>query len=404
MSPDRIGYVVKRYPRFSETFIVSEILAREAAGTDIDIFSLRATVDGRFHDSLSRVRASVSYLSRVSKAEELWTSMRDAAQVLPGLPLALAELLDTEAELAAQSVQLAVEVKRRGIGHLHAHFASSATTVARLAALLAEVPYSFTAHAKDIFHESVDDGDLRRKLADAHHVVTVSDFNVDHLVTRFGADAAKVRRVYNGLDLADFPYAATGTAQSPVILAVGRLVEKKGFDVLLDSCARLASAGRQFRCRIVGTGTVEPELRAQVARLGLDDVVELTGPMSQAEVRYAMRSARLLAVPCVVGSDGNQDGLPTVLLEAMALGTPCVSTDVTGIAEAVQDEHTGLLVPPRDVPALTAAIGRLFDDDALCRRLTSAARGLVEEHFDSRRQARELDALLPRTTSLTEVA
>src|SRR5690606_2392314 len=163
------------------------------------------------------------------------------------------------------------------------------------------------------------------------------------------------------------------------------------FDVLLDAVALLRTRGREVRTRIVGGGEKEAELRAQVAELGLEELVELTGPLPQHEVREHVAAAAVFAAPCVVGSDGNADGLPTVLLEAMALGTPCVSTDVTGITEAVRHEETGLEVPQHDAEALADAIVRLLDDPALRDRLTRAARALVEREFDTRRQVQALE-------------
>ncbi|MEE6280600.1 glycosyltransferase family 4 protein [Georgenia sp. MJ170] len=397
MSPEKIGYVLKMYPRFSETFIVSEILGREARGADIEVFSLRPPVDPRFHSALARVSAPVSYVPRARKPEELWSALREAAPMLPRLPQVLPELLAADATDAAQALEVAVQVSRRGITHLHAHFASMATTVARLASLLTGVPYSFTAHAKDIFHESVDPADLARKIADAHHVVTISDYNDRHLRRTFPAAVAATRlhRIYNGLDLDAFPFRSAAqhpTGTVPIVVAVGRLVEKKGFDVLLDATAALRDAGRPVRCRIIGGGEREAALREQVTRLGLGDVVELTGPLPQDEVREQVAGADVFAAPCVVGADGNADGLPTVLLEAMAVGTPCVSTDVTGITEAVRHEVTGLEVPQHDAVALAAAIGRLLDDRPLGDRLARAARDLVERQFDTRRQVAELES------------
>lgn len=403
MSPERLGYVVKVYPRFSETFVVSEILAREAHGARIDVFSLRPPVDGRFHDTLARVRASVTYLQRRRKVDELWSHLSAALPDLPSLPRLLPELLAADVEDACQAIELAQEVRARGITHLHAHFATAATTVARLAGLLTGVPYSFTAHAKDIYHESSDPAELRRKLADAHHVVTVSDYNARYLRDRYGTDAHTVHRVYNGLDLDAFTYEETAADRPPVVLAVGRLVEKKGFGVLLDACRLLTDDGVDLRCRIVGSGELDGALNEHVARLGLGDVVEMTGPLPQPDVREAMRGASVLAAPCVVGTDGNQDGLPTVLLEAMALGTPCVSTDVTGIGEIVRDEDTGLLVPQRDAAALARAIARLLHDRALRTKVATEARALVERDFDVRRQARDLDDLM-REHDRVEVA
>ncbi|WP_324649836.1 glycosyltransferase family 4 protein [Georgenia sp. H159] len=393
MSPERIGYVLKMYPRFSETFIVSELLGREARGADIEVFSLRPPVDPRFHSALSEVRAPVTYVPRPRKVDELWTALRQAEPELPLLHRALPELLAAEASDAAQALELAVVVVRRGITHLHAHFASLATTVARLTSLLTGVPYSFTAHAKDIFHSSVDPADLHRKIAGAHHVVTISDYNERHLRGTYpeAVSATRLHRVYNGLNLAHFPFAASGDDGGADVVAVGRLVEKKGFDVLVDAIGYLRDAGRPVRTRIVGGGEREAELRARVAALGLAELVELTGPLPQHEVREQVAAAGVFAAPCVVGSDGNADGLPTVLLEAMALGTPCISTDVTGITEAVRHEVTGLEVPQHDAVALAQAIVRLLDDRALRSRLTRAARELVEREFDTRRQVEALE-------------
>jgi len=378
----RIGYVLKRYPRYSETFIVNEVLAHEAAGAEVAIFSLYPPSDTHFQDAISRVRAPVTYLGSVRpKITDFWALLLEARR--SGLPVG--SLLDAvqqeDARDAFWTVELALAVKARGITHLHAHFASGATTVARLAAGLAGVPYSFTAHAKDIFHESVDEGDLRRKLADAAAVVTVSDFNRAYLKGRFGDAAAKVQRIYNGLDLTCFPYASPET-RPPEIVAVGRLVEKKGFADLVQACARLHGRGVVFRCRIIGTGELEGTLRKQVAALGLEREVELTGPRPQRELTGYIQGAAAFAAPCVVGADGNRDGLPTVLLEAMALGTPCVATDVTGIPEVLREGVTGLEVPQHDPEALADALSRLLQDSALRVRLAQAARARLERDFD----------------------
>ena len=402
MSPERIGYVLKMYPRFSETFIVSEVLGREARGADVEIFSLRPPVDPRFHSALGDVRAPVTYVPRPRRADDVWGVLRAAEPELPLLTTALPQLLAADASDAVQALEVALMVVRRGITHLHAHFASMATTVARLVSLLTGVPYSFTAHAKDIFHESVDPADLARKIAGAHHVVTISDYNDRHLRTTYPGAVARTRlhRIYNGLHLDDFPFSAPRTPHGGEVdvVAVGRLVEKKGFDVLVDAVALLRDRGREVHCRIVGGGEKEGELRAQVAALGLEGLVELTGPLPQHEVREQVAGAGVFAAPCVVGSDGNADGLPTVLLEAMALGTPCVSTDVTGITEAVRHERTGLEVPQHDAAALADALVRLLDDDALRTRLAAAARELVEREFDTRRQVAALDAAVKNCT------
>ena len=394
MSHDRIGYVVKMYPRFSETFVVSEIIARERRGADIRIFSLRPTTDTRFHDTLAQVKAPVEQIPRLTKPLELWALIRRAHAELPLFAANLGELLEAEHDDAAQAIELALAIRRTGVTRLHAHFASLATTVARLASRLTGVPYSFTAHAKDLFHESVDPRDVDRKIADASRVVTVSDFNVRHLIRSYpAASVTPLQRVYNGIDLERFAY-APGRSGEPVVLAVGRLVEKKGFADLIRAVAELRAAGRPVRCRIVGGGELENELRALAAFLGVDDLVTLTGPLPQAEVRDELERAHAFVAPCVVGSDGNADGLPTVLLEAMAIGTPCISTDVTGITEAVREGETGLIVSQHAPRELAAAILRLIDDPDLAGRLAASARELVADEFDVRRQSALLEELV----------
>jgi colanic acid/amylovoran biosynthesis glycosyltransferase len=401
----RVGYVIKRYPCFSETFVVREILAHERAGLDIEIFPLLPTADSYFQDLLARVRAPASYLNAVSKnlvpdlpvsgmvtANHLWRALQGAAAELPGLWAALEDLREEEARPVFQALGLAVVVRRTGINHLHAPFANDACTVARLAARFAGVPYSFTARAKDIFHESVRPEDLRRKLRDAAGVVTISDYHLDYLRATYGPLAAHVQRVYNGLDLEEFPYRPPDD-RPPLILAVGRLVEKKGFGDLVEACSLLASRGRAVRCRIVGTGVLQDELQAQIDRLGLREQVELVGPLPQGEVSREIHRAAALAMPCVIGKDGDRDGLPNVIQEALALGTPVVTTDVTGIPEVVRDGDTGLQVPQRDPPALAAALDRLLADPELRVRLASAGRELIEAEFDIRRNTERRRAM-----------
>ncbi len=386
----RIGYVVKRFPRYSETFVVTEVLAHEAAGWDVEIFSLRPPNDTHFQDLLARVRAPVRYLpSEGTRPVDFWAALQEAGRVVPGGWAALESARGAPAGDVYQALLLALEVRRRGIEHLHAHFATLAADVARLAAGLADVPFSFTAHAKDIFHETVRPDDLRRKLEAAAAVVTVSDFNAAYLRTTFGAAAARVRRVYNGLELDRFPYAEPRVRGRRVV-AVGRLVEKKGFEVLLEAAALLSARGVAFTLDLIGGGELEEPLQRRVGELGLGGRVRLRGPRPQAEIVRAVSEAAAFAAPCVVGRDGNRDGLPTTLLEAMAVGTPCVSTDVTGIPELLRDGETGLLVPQNDAAALATALERLLEDPALRVALAARARRRIEEDFDARRNSARL--------------
>jgi glycosyltransferase involved in cell wall biosynthesis len=407
--PMRVGFVVKRYPRYSETFIVREILAHEQAGLTIDIFSLRPPNDSHFQDLIARVRGSVSYLFQPSErilreslssetmtTAQFWKALAEGNRLLPGLWSEVSKSAIEESRYIYQAIQLASEARLRGISHLHAPFGSEPATVARLAARFAGIPYSMTLRAKDIFHESVDSADLKKKLRDASTVITISDYHLAYLREMFGPRARHIHRVYNGLDLDEFPYRSPAN-RPRCILAIGRLVEKKGFADLIEACAILKDRGVDFACRIVGHGVLRDELLTLIHRLGLGSRVEIVGPRPQTEVIEEIQGAAILAAPCIVAPDGDRDGLPNVIQEALALGTPVVSTDVTGIPEVVRDQETGIQVPQHDPLALADALERLLGDAKLRVRLASQARRFMEREFDIHKTTARRRALFRAT-------
>ena len=346
------------------------------------------------------MKAPVHFVPRPRRMSEGWTILGEATAHLPGFAQRWANLLPEltgyPADDVHQAVWIALELHRRGITHLHGHFGSLAGQTAELAALLAGVTFSVTTHAKDLFHDSVDADRLRLLLRRAHHTVTISSYNLEHLARLAPESADRVHLVYNGLELDRFPYRAPRRVdrRTPLqIVGVGRLVEKKGFADLITAASRLRDAEIPVQVRIAGDGDQREALASKIAEAGAGDVVTLLGAMTQAEVVDLLRDADVFASPCVVGADGNADGLPTVLLEAMAIGVPCVASTVTGIPEAVRDEDTGLLHAPGDLDGLVRALTRLadpaFDRAGMARR----ARALIEERFDSARQGRTLMSL-----------
>lgn len=391
-----IGYVVKRYPRYSETFIVNEILAHEQAGLQLDIFALRPPSDTHFQPAIARVKAPVTYLADKGKMGEFWSTLQKACKLIPDCQALIPVEENVDSGMIYQALQLAIEIKKRGILHLHAHFGTIATAVARVAAKLTGITYSFTAHAKDIFHESVSEEGFKLLLRDAAATITVSDYNVAYLQDTYEKDAHRVTRIYNGLELDRFPFELP-TARPPRIVAVGRLVEKKGFDVLIDACSLLVQRGISFDCQIIGGGDLEESLRAQISDLDVNHYVSLTGPRPQSEIVALLQQASVFAAPCVIGNDGNRDGLPTVLLESMALGTPCISTDVTGIPEILLDHETGLLISQNDAKALADAIERLLNNDDLRIKLARNARRLIEQQFDIHNNAVKIRELFMKS-------
>ncbi|GAA1930762.1 glycosyltransferase family 4 protein [Brevibacterium antiquum] len=403
------AYVLKMYPRFSETFIVSEILAREAAGEELIIFSLRPSTDTRFHPELARVKAPVIHVERPSSARSFWQTWQESMQdprIAAGLKAHLGDITELSHDDAVQAAAVARLALEHEVTHLHAHFASVATTVARAASALTGIAYSFTTHAKDIFHESVELDDLSAKVADADHVIAISDYNHSYLRRTLGPELSeRIVVVRNGLELDRFPYRPDiderpiGSAQSiPSLLAVGRLVEKKGFAHLLTALARLRDAGLPCHLDLVGTGPLEDELRELILTLHLTELVDMHGALTQSEVREMFVSHDLLVAPFVIGADGNADGLPTVLLEGMATGIPCIAGTVTAVPEVIINDETGWLVegddPDQIASTIAEAVHRLQENPASVREITDAARRLVCREHDSRSQARELADLV----------
>jgi glycosyltransferase involved in cell wall biosynthesis len=298
-----------------------------------------------------------------------------------------------------QAVWIARFVLEAGdVRHIHAHFSHGATTVAWFVSLITGLPFSFTAHAKDIYCESLNPaGLLRRKMRAARFVVTCTDANREHLLNV--EPTANVRCIYHGLN-AEFsdllvdavnPAERNGTLRT---LGVGRLVPKKGFDVLVEACAILKRRGFQFETVIAGEhGEHEFELRRQIAALGLGDRIRLIGPLGQASLYNEYQSADIFCLPCRVLDNGDRDGLPNVLMEAMACGVPVITTPVSGIPEIIKDGHNGTLVPPDNAEALANAIQRISSDRMLARNLGRAGRLTVLEHFDGHKTAVELASL-----------
>jgi glycosyltransferase involved in cell wall biosynthesis len=231
---------------------------------------------------------------------------------------------------------------------------------------------------------------LREKIEAARVPVTISKFNVEYLAAKATPRAReRLNVVHCGVDLSTIPFRSNGR-EPGLIMAVGRLDPIKGFDVLIDALGELAKNGRRVRARIIGEGPLKESMQAAIARHGLTDMVEMTGAMPQPEVRKSLYQSSIFALPSVVTESGDRDGIPVSLMEAMAAGTPSVSTRVSGIPELIEHEREGLLVPERDPRALAAALARLLDDPKLGEKLASAARAKVEREFDAAVEARKL--------------
>ncbi|NEQ46707.1 MAG: glycosyltransferase family 4 protein [Leptolyngbya sp. SIOISBB] len=388
-----VGYLLKTFPKLSETFILNEMLELERQGVNLHVFSLRRPQDHTHHPAVSQLQAPVTYIPSLlpewQREEETalldclatW-GHRDFTTLMNTLQFYCDRPEDRRLNEFLQGCYLARELEQLGIGHLHVHFANIPAATAEIVKQMSGIPFSMTAHAKDIYLTEVSA--LNRRLQTAEFTLTCTDYNRQYLTQIAGAECP-IHLAYHGIDLARFTPptkelspAAPGPLQ---MLSVGRFCEKKGFPYLLMACHQLQEQGIDFRCRIVGYGPLQAALENQIEELGLGDRVTLVGKLTQTEVIAEYRRADVFVLPCQVTEDGDRDGIPNVLLEAMAMGLPVVSTAISGITELVEWGKNGLLVAEKDPPTLAAALAQLADDRALGRRLGLAGRRTVHQNF-----------------------
>ena len=388
------AYLFERFPSFGQTFCYREVAELARQGVTPPIFSVRNPKDEPLQDWDARIVKRVHYLP---EERELLDDVRRASKKRKLTPEIVAALDEwgrrTDFLRLYQAVYVGLRLQEMGIGHVHAHFMGMAARTAFWIHKFFPVTFSFTAHANDIFAPRNFEIGLDKLVDTARVIVTVSDYAKKFLQEHFPERANRVRRIYNGLNLAEFGPADFSSAP-PLILAVGRLIAKKGFADLIRACALIAGRGKSFRCEIIGEGPLENELREQIERLNLQDRVALSGAKPQLEVRQRLATANVFALPSIIDSDGGMDNLPTVIMEAMATGLPVVSTRIGGIPEMVVENETGFLVQPNDAAALADAIEKVIDDRLLAQKLGQAGYQRAQELFPIEKNVRELCALL----------
>jgi glycosyltransferase involved in cell wall biosynthesis len=382
-----LGLLVKIFPKLSETFILEEILGLERLGVPLTLYALAAPTDTITHPAVQRVRAPLTLVPELlpgRRREFLARHLQLAARA----PLGYLRALVSAARRGRAGLSdfmrggwLAGQLREDGVEHLHTHFISTPADIGVLASQLAALPFSISAHAKDIYLS--DPAELRRKLQAARFTVTCTEFNRRTLAAI--APQAAVHRMYHGVDRQVFrPQRACACAGAPpLILSVGRLRAKKGLDTLIDACAALRRRGLAFACEIIGYGEESEALQTRIATHGLEEQVRLLGALPREQVIQAYARAAVYVQPSRVTANGDRDGIPNVLLEAMAMGLPVVASDVSGIPELVTHGHNGLLVEPDDAERLADAMTRVLGQPALGIDLGRRARASVAESFDN---------------------
>ncbi|MEE2688841.1 MAG: glycosyltransferase family 4 protein [Pseudomonadota bacterium] len=415
-----VVFVLKCYPRLSETFIAQEISALEKRGIPIIIASMRHPVDEERHPIHAEIKAPVLYLPEYLHREPFrvfraWlrqrqkTTYRDARaiwwrDIRRGQPR-------DRARRFGQALVLADELAKN-CRHLHAHFLHTPASVARYAATLSCLPWSCSAHAKDIW--TTTNWEKAEKLRDMDWLVTCTEAARAHLAD-LSPEESRVELVYHGLDFARFDAPnrpakhkdGRNKADPLIIISVGRAVPKKGYDILLRALSSLPDH-LQWRFEHLGGGTELSSLKEQAQNLGIAEKIVWHGPQTQDSVLEACRNADFFVLASRITQDGDRDGLPNVLLEAQSQGLPCISTEVSGIPELILDGETGLLVQQENSEALAQAIHRMIIEPATRHRLGQAGFLRVRKHFSHEMGADRIAAKLGQfngpTTALMESA
>jgi len=397
----QFAYLFERFPSFGQTFCYREVAELARQGVTPPIFSIRKPKDEPSQDWDKQIVERVHYLP---EEKELLDEVRRASQKQKITREVVAALDEwgrrTDFLRLYQAVYIGLRLQRMGIAHAHAHFAGMAARTAFWIQKFFGISFSFTAHANDIFAPRDFEIGLNKLVDAARAIITETDYAKKFLQERFPERANRIHRIYNGLNLAEFRHADFSSVP-PLVVAVGRLIDKKGFADLIRACHVLAERGKSFDCQIFGEGPLEKKLHEQIDELDLESCVELPGPKRQHEIKKCLAAGTVFVMPSVIDPEGGMDNLPTVIMEAMATGLPVISTAIGGIPEMVVENETGFLVSPGDVAALAGAIERLFDEIGLAQRLGECGFQRARELFSIEKNVRSLLAFIDPDNNCT---
>ncbi len=383
------AYLFERFPAFSQTFVYREVIAMHAIGVKAKVFSIREPSGEPAQDFPSELVGITEYLppNFQERIEGDAVFRRAARRGIKQLTEVWGD--DSEKRRIYEALWLGPELRRVGVDHVHAHFAGMAARTAFWLHRLEGIRFSFTAHANDVFCDEPTER-LDQIISAAEFVSTETEFSAKFLRDRHPRYADKIFRVFNGIPM--LPLTRAEAKCPPLVIGVGRYIEKKGFEDLIAACRQLKDI--EFECQIVGQGPLEASLREKAAS-GPGNIL-ITGARTQNQIASAFAQASLFILPCVYAADGGSDNLPTVIMEAMAAGLPVISTPVAGVPEMIVDGETGYLVPERDPEALAARIRTLLGDPERARAMGLAGRHRCEQLFDAERVAEQLRDILQK--------
>ena len=402
--PPKLAYLSSVIPAWTATFIYREIFELDRRGYQLGIYSIRRADQARvsaealpLYDRayyLLPIRISILiaahwyYIRRVPLryVRTLWRMLSPSHRRQKDRYRSLMHF--------GEGVVLAHKMESDGITHVHSHYASQPASVARVVHLITGMSYSFSAHAHDIWADRLL---LREKLRETRFVACCSECGLRELRQQGDPEhAGKVHLVYHGIDVRHFAPPSDRARSSNLILAVGRFDSVKGYPHLVEACRVLREDGVNFKCRIIGDGEERSLVTDLVNRYGLNDYIELPGAVTQEHLLRHYHEAAVFVMPCIPAPDGRHDGIPNVLVEAMATALPVVTTPIGGIAELVGDGREGFLVAPGDSQGLSQRIRLLLHDSAMRHSLGESGREKIVAHFDNRRTIEPLITLFDR--------
>ncbi|HVT44366.1 MAG TPA: glycosyltransferase [Thermoanaerobaculia bacterium] len=402
-----LAILVKRFPRLSETFVLNEVLELRRQGVSLRLFAMLDPEEAQKQPEAEAMRPEVFFLRAAGAgATDRLRRVGELAKVALSHPFGFIRALGLVSAGGTSpwrhlldAVVLVRQLRASGCRHIHAHFAHGPASVAHLASAISGIPFSFTAHAKDLF--TTPPGAVARRAHDARFALTCTESSAQHMRNMLAPEERRKVAAYpHGIDLARFGSVVRQPADGR-ILAVGRLVPKKGFDRLLHALALLAERGIAFDCVILGDGPQKEALQSLSRDLGLETRVTFEKGRPQAELLACYAEASVFVMSSVVTSAGDRDGVPNVLMEAMACGIPVVASDISGIPELVTDRHDGLLVPSGDHEAIADALQELLTNSARAHRIGEAGRRTVIAKRGLREAVQPLAALFETTLTRT---
>ncbi|NOU19612.1 MAG: glycosyltransferase family 4 protein [Bacteroidales bacterium] len=401
-APFRITYIVEKFPSPSEYFILNEILALEKRGFEIYLLVLRKQRQYLDISEIKNLKSHIIYLPKIYFYLPFifLPFFRSPFSILPfpyfylHSPFSFLKYLRNY----CISKYFAAQLKNRQVHHIHAHFGFIATDIAKILSRLMNVTYSFTLHAQDIY---LNQTNIEQEVADASFVITCTEYNRAFLNKLTKSQyAAKLHTIYHGIDISRWKKSEipnSGNKNDNIeIVSVARLVEKKGLIHLLKATRLLTSNGTKIRCTIIGNGPLQKQLKRFITKNNLTHCVRLKGLISQKEVKQRIADSDIFVLPCIMAKNGDRDGLPNVLLEAMAMGIPVISTNISAIPELIENEKTGLLIPEKDETALADAILRLNNDNQLYNRIAENGKRKVKDNFDIEISTNKLVAIFEK--------